>query len=412
MLDDFVADPVESIAKQLASAHGGTVLCIYRNTIKGFAVRMPDAAAVALANHPLVVSVEENPVISIASAQALVPTQPNLAGMWYLDRIDQLNKTAPKMNNSFYYCSLGCGVRAYVVDTGVLPNHKELIGRVEQAQGLAQLLIDHGLGLSPQCWTYYMNSFSPSASHGTAVASLIGGSTFGVAKGVTLVDTRAFDCGGGSTGARVNLALDWIEADPNRGSAPSVVNLSFQFMTYEPDVQMMKTIINRLVDQDNIKVVAAAGNGGDDTWWITPANAARAITVAGSTQITDSAGTDAHFAFSNYRAHIYAPAQLVESASTQVTETGFTRDYKRSELDGCDTGYQYKCTSGTSFAAPLVTGAIARYLQSHQSASRDAVLSYLQNESATGNGVIIRYSGSFPAPLLNISDYTGQGSCP
>src|SRR6185369_17682524 len=46
--DDTRPEDVDFVANQLLVRHQGTTLGVYRNTIKGFAIQMPEAAAIAL----------------------------------------------------------------------------------------------------------------------------------------------------------------------------------------------------------------------------------------------------------------------------------------------------------------------------------------------------------------------------
>jgi len=399
VLKDALPGPIAKVAEDLAGAHGGRVLTLYETLFRGFWVQMTDEQAQALSRNPLVKWVEENAELSLAASQSIVPAPPNTASLWALDRIDQYVPSTDRVNNTFNYCTNGAGVRAYVVDTGVMPFHKELNGRVDPAPSLTTLLNN---SRGPQCWN--QNSFSATASHGTAVAALIGGNTYGVAKGVTIVDARAADCYGSTTSAVLNQVLGWIPTDPNRGSAPRVVNMSLSGPTsLDPSGNSaVKTSINSLVNDYNIPVVVSAGNFNADSSLYTPASATRAITVAGLNQ-----GSDTRWQYSNYGGNVslYAPAQYVESASTVVTEKfpTISQDWKRSELSDCPS-YPDTCTSGTSFSAPLTTGVVARYLQRHPGATRDQVLSYLYAESATHSGAQVADPSGRSIPILDISD--------
>jgi subtilisin family serine protease len=59
--------------------------------------------------------------------------------------------------------------------------------------------------------------------HGTHVSGTVGGSTYGVAKAVTLVAVRVLDCGGSGSTAGVVAGIDWVTANH---ATPAVANMS------------------------------------------------------------------------------------------------------------------------------------------------------------------------------------------
>ena len=102
---------------------------------------------------------------------------------WGLDRIDQ--RDLP-LDNSYTYNQTGQGVKAYIIDTGMRATHQQFAGRV----GNGFTAINDGKGTN-DC-----------NGHGTHVAGTIGGTTYGVAKQVTLHAVRVLGCtGSGSTRA-------------------------------------------------------------------------------------------------------------------------------------------------------------------------------------------------------------------
>lgn len=415
-------------ARHLKSEAGGTLRHTYGALIKAFWIEMTEEQAHRLAQHPWVARVEEDAIIEIAATQTnlgpVVVSNPGHrhltteSSLWYLDRIDQATPTDPRFNDKYHYCSTGSGVRIYVVDTGVLPIHKEFqtagVSRVDPATNFQTGA--GALNLGQQCWVAGdQYSHTAGAMHGTAVASIAAGNTFGVAKKATVVDVRVFPCGGRTATSNVLVGLDWIPTDPNRqAGTPRVVNLSFEAVSGGPAATSLRDSIAQLTDVHGMTVVAAAGNQNDTTYWYVPANSARTITVAGTAKNSDG-GADTKWSRSNwgYQVDFYAPAQYIESASTVTTELYpnlFTRDELRSEASDC-LNYQHDtCTSGTSFAAPIMSGVVARYLENNKNATRDQVVSFLQSESATSTGVQVQDPGG-QYPLVNLSDYAGEGIC-
>src|SRR5262245_2823252 len=74
---------VAAQAQALARQHGGRILHVYENSVRGFAASMSPTAAAAIARSPRVRYVEQDSVMTI------VASQPNAT--WGLDRVDQRN---------------------------------------------------------------------------------------------------------------------------------------------------------------------------------------------------------------------------------------------------------------------------------------------------------------------------------
>src|ERR1051325_6621090 len=82
VLNDQIPKPsVAALASELALARGGVPKHIYEHALKGFSVRLPEAAAQALSNDPRVDYVIEDGLVSASSTQFNPPS-------WGLDRID------------------------------------------------------------------------------------------------------------------------------------------------------------------------------------------------------------------------------------------------------------------------------------------------------------------------------------
>jgi subtilisin family serine protease len=148
----------------VASAAGITPRNTYGSVMKGFAGRMSPAQLLALRNNPQVAYIEQDAVVRINTTQT--------GATWGLDRIDQ---RARPTDGNYNYTPTGAGVRAYIIDTGILTTHSQFGGR---ASG-GYTAINDGRG-STDC-----------NGHGTHVAGTVGGSTYGVAKSVSLIAVRA-----------------------------------------------------------------------------------------------------------------------------------------------------------------------------------------------------------------------------
>ena len=154
---------VEAQAQGLSSTYGGEVRGVYSSALQGYSVTMSERQAEALSRDENVEFVEEDSVVSVST------TQSN-AG-WNLDRIDQRNLP---LDTTYSYSQTGAGAHVYIIDTGIRVTHQDFGGRATVA---FDALNDGQNGIDCN-------------GHGTHVAGIVGGATFGVAKNVALHSVR------------------------------------------------------------------------------------------------------------------------------------------------------------------------------------------------------------------------------
>jgi len=354
VLDDSVADPAAA-----AAAAGVTPTYVYRYALKGYAAPMSATAAAAIANRPNVRSVEPDGIATISVTQS--------PATWGLDRIDQ--RSLP-LNNSYVYTQTGAGVTAYIIDTGLRITHNEFGGRASIGTDTI------GDGNGPDCNGGTIGDPSVSG-HGTHVAGTVGGTTYGVAKNVTLVSVRVLNCFGSGTWAQVIAGIDWVTGDHGPGEL-AVANMSLGGGFNNAVNTAVTTSI-----ADGVSYAVAAGNSNANACSFSPASTPNALTI-GSTTITD-----ARSSFSNVGTclDLFAPGSGITSAwnnSNTATNT----------------------ISGTSMATPHTAGAAALYLQANPSATPSQVSSAVVANATTG--VVGNPGHSSPNRLL----YTGSGAPP
>ena len=343
VLKDDVAD-VDAEAARLEHQFGGDRGNghTYRNAIKGFSVRMSEQQAIRLANDPRVDFVEEDGVVSLGTTQT--------GATWGIDRIDQ--RDLP-LNGTYTYNATGTGVKAYIIDTGIRATHTQFAGRV--ISGFTA--INDGLGTND------------GNGHGTHVSGTVGGSTYGVAKNVTLVAVRVLDASGSGTNSGVIAGVDFVTSDHQAGQ-PAVANMSLGGgISTALDTAVTNSI------NDGVTYAIAAGNDNVDACSTSPARVASALTVGSTTT------TDARSSFSNFGTcvDIFAPGSSITSSwNTSDTATN--------------------TISGTSMATPHVTGVAALFLETNPTASPATVAAAIIN-SSTPNKVTNAGTGS-PNRLL------------
>lgn len=331
-------------AQGIAKQHGGKVLQTYDAVLKGFAIYLPDVAGTAfveaMKKNPKVVSIENDTIMKI---DATTQSNPD----WGLDRIDQKNLP---LDSAYSYLQTGSGTTAYIVDTGILSTHQQFSGRVLSGY----TAISDG------------NGTNDCHGHGTHVAGTVGGSTYGVAKNVSLVPIRILGCDGSGASSNVIAGLDWILKN---GKKPAVVNMS---LGGEANASLDSAVENLF--NNGYVMVVAAGNSNTDACSTSPARVSKAITVAA----TDS--TDTRASYSNYGScvDIFAPGSQINSSWI-----------------GSNTAT--KVLNGTSMATPHVVGVVAEMLQSTPTATPQTISNNLLNQASSN--VVKNPSGS-PNRLL------------
>ncbi|WP_229402378.1 S8 family peptidase [Micromonospora okii] len=319
---------VASSAGSLAKRYGAAVGHVYGTALNGFEARLSEKAAKRLAADPSVAYVEQNQTVTTTATQTNPP--------WGLDRIDQ---TALPLNSAYSYTSTGSGITAYIIDTGIRTSHNDFGGRAVDGYDA----VDNAL---------------PAADcngHGTHVAGTVGGTTYGVAKGVRLVAVRVLDCAGSGTTAGVIGGVNWVTSNHQAGQ-PAVANMS---LGGGLNTSLNTAVANSIAD--GVSYAVAAGNSNANACNYSPAAVPAAITV-GATQ-----SNGARASYSNYGTclDIFAPGSAVLSA-------WYTSDTATNTI------------SGTSMASPHVAGGAARVLQNNPTWTPAQVASHLVSTASTG----------------------------
>jgi subtilisin family serine protease len=334
-----VADAAAEAAS-LVRGNGGRLLHTYSGALKGFAASLPEAALQGIRNNPNVEFVEQDQTVSL---QQIASPQNQVT--WGLDRIDQADRPLDTQN---HFTQSGASVNAFVIDTGIRADHVEFAGRVRP--GFSAIADGNGTN---DC-----------NGHGTHVAGTLGGSTWGVAKGVALTPVRVLDCSGSGAWSGVIAGIDYVA---NSTLRPAVANMSLGGAASSAVDSAVAGAVAK-----GVSMVVAAGNNGADACAYSPARAPSAITVGATTSI------DYRASYSNYGScvDIFAPGHNITSAwNTSPTASN--------------------TIGGTSMASPHVAGVAVLALAANPRATPADVAAFITS-TATPN----RLSAATPNLLL------------
>ena len=327
VLKSSVANPA-AVAQEHAARFDGTVTHVYSHALKGYSLTLPAAAVAGIAADPRVDYVEADGVMTADTTQT--------GATWGIDRIDQ--RSLP-LSGTFTYFATGSGVKAYIIDTGIRFTHTQFGGRA--IKGVDEVTIG---GSAADC-----------NGHGTHVSGTVGGSTYGVAKQVTLVAVRVLGCNGSGSTSGVIAGVDWVTGNHLSGQS-AVANMSLGGGASSS----LDTAVNNSIN-DGVSYAVAAGNGDifgnpQNACNFSPARVGAAMTISATDR------TDTKASWANYGSCVdwFAPG-------VSITSAWYSSDTATNTI------------SGTSMATPHTTGVAAQYLQGHPGSSPSTVRTALYN---------------------------------
>lgn len=284
----------------------------YDTVLPGFSARLSRSQARRLAADPSVAYVVPDGTVHALGEQPNPPT-------WALDRIDQ--RRLP-LDNLYRFPNTADTVTAYVLDTGVRASHSDIRGRVSGGTDI----VDHD------------NNPDDGNGHGTFIAGIIGGTTFGVAKKVHIVPVRVLNNQGAGSTSDVIAGINWITANAHK---PAVVNVSLG----GPANQALDDAVRASITA-GITYVVAAGSSASDASGFSPARVREAV-VTSATQANDCVFPPSNF----------GPLIDLFAPGANILGIWITSDTATNTL------------SGTSFSAPYTVGGAALYLFDHPTAT-------------------------------------------
>ncbi|MCY7339176.1 MAG: S8 family serine peptidase [Sphingomonas bacterium] len=264
--------------------------------------------------------------------------------------------------------STGKGVKIAIIDSGINPDLAEFAGRIDAASRDVA-------GTRP---------LSDEDGHGTAVAATAAGArndlqNLGVAFDATIIALRA-DAPGTCADTSADGGCNFFDSaiasgvDAARLAGARVINMS---LGGDPAGSQLLAAIGRAVNAGIVIVMSAGNDGEDPVKGINSDPFAMSAAQAYPGQVIIAGALDGGLtqlaAFSN-RAGTGSPYYL--AALGQAVRT----------IDHTGTGYLY---SGTSFSAPIITGAVALMAQAFPNLTGQQIISILLSSAddlgVTGN---------------------------
>lgn len=261
-----------------------------------------------------------------------------LPSSWGLDRVDQRPGT---LDGLYHYARDGAPVHLFVVGSGVRDTHVDLGARVDTTTAFTT--IADGLGAG-DCH-----------GSGTAAAALAAGSSYGVAKGVTLHPVRVAGCSGTATAADLEAAVRWITGvhEAHQKGSPSSRWHSVALLALSLDAappSLNQALFTSMAA--GVVWVAPAGDSGTNRCsGLRPALGVPEVLIAGATEASGGFWAGSSF---GPCVDLLAPGVGVTTASF-LSDTGTTT------------------ATGSSAAAAHAAGAAALYLAAYPDATPDGV---------------------------------------
>lgn len=254
---------------------------------------------------------------------------------WGIDRIDQRNLPLDGIY-SFQNSRNGAGTTVFVIDSGINVHHDEFQGRAVWGINTVDNVDDDLNG------------------HGTHVAGIVGGATVGVAKDVSIVAIKCVDSDGYGMTSDVLLGLAFVLQQTHLSN--KIVTMSL----ISNGVNAILDHVAKLLIGQGVPIVVSAGNSAQNVCQQSLTDINQVLKVAAADK------TDTFASFSNYGPCINLIAPGVNIFSSYIGGNGF-----------------YKFLSGTSMAAPFVTGVVARLWSNNLTVDSNNIIKNLLDLSTT-----------------------------
>ena len=290
----------------------------------------------------------------------------------------------------------GAGIGVAIIDSGITTWHDDLTNKTSKLYPYGNQRVAKFVDFVNSRTLPYDDN-----GHGSHVAGIIAGNGYdslgekaGIAPGASVVSLKVLDANGQGTISNVIAALGWVAKNAVTYNI-RVVNLSVGAGIYESYWTDPLTLAAKALTDKGITVVAAAGNMGKNAaghlqaGGITaPGNAPWVLTVgASSTMGTLTRNDDEMASFSSsgptyldFEAKPDLVAPGVGTISLAVPGSTFYLTKALALVDGKPVrgSKSYLTLSGTSMAAPVVSGTVALMLQANPHLTPNLIKALLQ----------------------------------
>lgn len=339
VLKNGVTETPQLLAHQVMIT-GAVVPFVYNSAIKGFAIKIP--------NGQVLNSILANPSVDFVEPDIKVQAFSQVVSTGY----SRVGGPLSVLAGSHQQVSVNAGIA--IIDTGIDLNHPDLnlFRQVTFVPGTSTANDDNG--------------------HGTAVAGIAAAKddsvgVVGIAPGARLWAIKVLDRTGSGSISTIIEGIDYVTQNAGQIDA---ANLSFGCKCTSSALDLA---INNSVAA-GVTYVVAAGNAGEDSSFWSPASNPNVISVAAMADSDGKCGglgpqtsygpDDTLAGFSNFGDKVTIAAPGVNIYTTYI-------------------GSAYATLSGTSVAAPFVTGAVALYHSLHPGISPTQVRSALLSAGST-----------------------------
>ncbi|KAG8681840.1 subtilisin-like serine protease [Ceratobasidium sp. 394] len=227
----------------LSSISGSALSYTYDQAFQGYSIQLQGKALDYIRGSKDVEYIVQDEIVNIKDSLG--------SGVQLAER-----RSAPIHESHLSKRTGGSGVDVYQIDTGIYTVHTQFGGRAKWGATFGGYPNADGNG------------------HGTTLASLAVGSTYGPANKANITAIKAFGDDGSANLSDIIAGINWVITTVNTTNRPSLILITVTIAGYKPFDDAVASATNK-----GIHVVVAAGDSNEDASTISPARAASAVTV-------------------------------------------------------------------------------------------------------------------------------------